>query len=74
MWKGGGVAFGDGGINNLNSIILAPWNVFRLGEIQFRLGEIQKNRFRLNSCLSWLRGGRLRPIYKIPGSAPTRPY
>ena len=44
MWKGGGVVFGDGGIglNNLNSIILALWNVFRLGEIQFRLGEIQK--------------------------------
>ena len=40
MWKGGGVIFGDGGINN--SIILALWNVFRLGKFQFRLGEIQK--------------------------------
>ena len=35
------IVFGDGGINNLiNSIILALLNVFRLGEIQFRLGEI----------------------------------
>ena len=41
VWKGGGVVFGDGGINN--SIILALWNVLRLGKIQFRLGEIQKN-------------------------------
>ena len=41
VWKGGGAVFGDGGINNL--IILSLWNVFRLGEIQFRLGEIRKN-------------------------------
>ena len=40
MWKGGSVVFGDGGINN--SIILALWNVLRLGKIQFRLGEIQQ--------------------------------
>ena len=40
MWKGGGVVFVGGGINY--SIILALWNVLRLGKIQFRLGEIQK--------------------------------
>ena len=44
VWKGGGVVFGNGGINNLNSIILELWNVFHLGEIQFRLGEIYKKK------------------------------
>ena len=37
VWKGGGVVF-----DNLNSIILALWNVIRLGKIQFGLGEIKK--------------------------------